>query len=132
MKLKALTLSHGAEIFKAFGEEARIRILSLIHHNEEMCVSDLEQILDYTQTKTSRHINYLKNVGLLGIKKRDQWIYYYIREEYSGVIAQTLGYVQKDNLLLEDLKNYRVLYSNNVLAIRKVHNLQSRYKLPEL
>ena len=132
MKLKALTLSHGAEIFKAFSEDARIRIVNLIHHHEEMCVSDLEQILDFSQTKTSRHVNYLKNIGLLNLKKRDQWIYYYIKEEYSGVIAQLLAYVQKDNVLQEDLRNYKILYSNNALAIRKVHNQQSRYNLPEL
>ena len=132
MKLKALTLAHGAEIFKAFSEEARIRIVNLIHDHEEMCVSDLEQILDFSQTKTSRHVNYLKNIGLLGLKKRDQWIYYYIKEEYSGVIVQLLAYVQKDNLLLEDMRNYKILYSNNALAIRKVHNQQSRYNLPEL
>ncbi len=132
MKLKALTLSHGAEIFKAFSEEPRIRIVNLIYSHEEMCVSDLEQILDYTQTKTSRHVSYLKNIGLLGLKKRDQWIYYYVKEEYSAVVSQLLDYVQKDSILQDDLNNYKIQYSNNALAIRKVHNQQSRYKLPEL
>src|SRR3712207_9002657 len=32
--------------------------------NSEMCISDIEQVLDFTQTKTSRHLSYLKLSGL--------------------------------------------------------------------
>ena len=40
-------------------DESRLRILSLIFHHGEICISDLERVLDFTQAKTSRHVIYL-------------------------------------------------------------------------
>ena len=48
--------------------------------NKELSISDLEHILDFTQTKTSRHLIYLKNAGLVGSRRVDQWTFYYILE----------------------------------------------------
>lgn len=132
MKLKAYNLPHAAKIFKALSDEARLRILHLIKVNEEMCGADLEHILGFTQAKTSRHITYLKNTDLLGYRKRDQWIYYYIREEYTSITAQMIKYIEKDVNLQEDLRTFRTLYANNELAIRKLHSLTGKYSLPEL
>lgn len=132
MRFKAINIRTGASIFKALSEESRIRIIFLMYKNGEMCISDLEHILDFTQTKTSRHLTYLKNAGLLNSNKRDQWVYYQIKEEYMGVITQFMSFLEKDALLTSDQKNYNTLYANNILAIRKIHNQQNRYQLPEL
>ena len=130
MKLKALALSYGEQVFKALSDEARIRILHLMQKNGEMCISDIEHILDFTQTKTSRHMNYLKNAGLVSSRKVDQWVYYVIKEEASHIILQMFCFLEKDTTLLEDQKNYQTLYANNILAIRKLHNKDKEYKLP--
>ncbi len=128
MKLKSFSLYFGEQIFKALSDESRIRIIHLLFKNGEMCISDIEQILDFTQTKTSRHVGYLKNAGLLNQKKIDQWIYYSVREEVSGVISQMLSFIEKDEALVEDQKNYNTLYANNILAVRKLHNRQNKYR----
>ncbi len=132
IRLKTFELQMGAEIFKAFSDESRIRIMHLIFKNEEMCISDLELILDFTQTKTSRHLIILKNARLLRYKKIDQWVYYYINDAYLDIIAQIFAFLEKDATIQKDLQEYRTLYSNNELAIRKLHNRQKIYKLPEL
>lgn len=133
MRLKTVNLSLGLQIFKAFSDESRLRILNLLINYEEMCISDLEQILDFTQTKTSRHLIYLKHSGILNSRKQDQWVYYYIKEEYLGVVTQIFSVLEEKNTQLNiDLKNYHTLYANNVLAIRKLHNRQGKYRLPEL
>ncbi len=132
MRYKSFSLELGASIFKAFSEEARVRILFLLYKNGEMCISDLEHILDFTQTKTSRHLAYLKNAGILNTKKRDQWRYFEIKEEFMGIAQHLFSYLEKDNVLLEDLNNFNTLYANNVLAIRKFHNKKNIYNLPEL
>ena len=80
MRLKNFSLTYGTQIFKSFGDESRVRIIHLLYKNGELAVSDLESILDYTQTKTSRHITYLKNSGLVNAAKKDQWIFYSIKE----------------------------------------------------
>ena len=132
MKLKGFSLQLGTNIFKAFSDEARIRILFQIYKNSKMCISDLEQIFDFTQSKTSRHLSYIKNSGIITFKKHDQWVYYYIKEEYSGIVTQIFSFLEKDPMLLKDYETYKNLYANNELAIRKLHNQQRKYKLPEL
>jgi ArsR family transcriptional regulator, arsenate/arsenite/antimonite-responsive transcriptional repressor len=122
MRLKNFSLNFGTQVFKALSDEARVRILSLLFHNEKMCISDLEQILDFTQTKTSRHLIYLKNAGLVSSQKIDQWVYYYIKDEVYDIISQIFNYLNKDVVLLNDLETYKVLYSNRELAINKLHS----------
>lgn len=119
MKLKNLSLSYGAKIFKALSEEPRVRILNLLQYHGEMCNSDIEQILDYTQTKTSRHMSYLKNAGIVGFRKYDQWIFYYIQEEVQGLLNQIWKYIEKDHVLAKDIEVFEVMYSNRELAAFK-------------
>ncbi|HAS60021.1 MAG TPA: transcriptional regulator, partial [Algoriphagus sp.] len=52
MRLKNISLNYGLRIFKALSEEPRVRIIHLLMLNKELTISDLEHILDFTQTKT--------------------------------------------------------------------------------
>lgn len=132
IRIKNFELKTGTEIFKSFSDESRVRIVHLIWKNEEMCISDLEMILDFTQTKTSRHLIYLKNARLVKYKKIDQWVYYSINEAYMDIVGQIFSFLEKDLTLQKDQEEYRTLYSNNELAIRKLHARQNKYKLPAL
>lgn len=122
MRLKNFSLNFGTQIFKALSDEARVRILFLLYNNQQMCISDLELILDFTQTKTSRHLIYLKNAGLVRSKKIDQWVYYYVKDEVYDIVSQVYQYLNKDAILLRDLETYKVLYSNRELAVNKLHS----------
>ena len=61
MRLKKFNIEYGRTIFKSFSDVSRIRILNILANRKDASISDLEMILDFTQTKTSRHIYYLKN-----------------------------------------------------------------------
>jgi ArsR family transcriptional regulator len=116
MKLKKLSLTYSTRIFKALSEEPRVRILNLLQNHREMCISDIEQILDYTQTKTSRHMSYLKNAGIVGARKSDQWIFYYIQDEVQGLLGQIWSYIEQDQSLSKDIEVFEVMFSNRELA----------------
>ena len=126
MRLKNISLNHGLRIFKALSEEPRVRILHLLMQNKELSISDLELILDFTQTKTSRHLIYLKNAGLLGSRRTDQWMFYYILEEYLEILQQIFKLIQKDANLTKDQETYEILKSNRELAANKIQNNQYR------
>lgn len=81
----------------------------------ELTITDLELILDFTQTKTSRHVTYLKNSGILTTKKYNQWVIYNIKEELIDVIKQIMSFFEKDTRLQEDVSIYRTLSSNREL-----------------
>jgi ArsR family transcriptional regulator len=126
MRLKNISLNYGLRIFKALSEEPRVRIIHLLMLNKELSISDLEHILDFTQTKTSRHLIYLKNAGLLGSRRVDQWMFYYILEEYIEIILQIFKFIQKDPNLIKDQETYEILKSNRELAINKIQHNQYR------
>ena len=65
-----------------------MRILHLLWRNREMVVADLEQVLDFTQTKTSRQLSYLKNAGLVNVRRLDNWMYYSLKEETAELLHQ--------------------------------------------
>ena len=120
MRLKHFNLQIGSQLMKAMGEETRLRILNLLLQQGPMTTSDLEFILDFTQTKTSRHIAYLKNAGILSASKKDQWVLYSIKEEVIDIISQILSFVEKDSQLIQDIDTYNTLYSNRELAVNNI------------
>ena len=119
MQLKNFNLQFGSQIFKSFSEEARVRIMFLLFNESELSISDVEHILEFTQTKTSRHLTYLKHAGLLNSRKKDQWVFYQIKEEVMGMVSQIFKFLNKDKQLQKDLEVLKVLLSNRELSINK-------------
>lgn len=120
MRLKHFSLSFGEQVLKALADESRIRILHLLLHNKEMCTSDLEQVLDFTQTKTSRHLSYLRNAGIVSPRKMDQWVFYTVKDEAVDFINQIFAYMERDAVLQKDSEVYQILFSNRELAVNKL------------
>ena len=120
MRLKKFNIEYGKTIFKSFSDVSRIRILNILANRKEASISDLEIILNFTQTKTSRHIYYLKNSGLLNSENKDQFIFYSLREEALDIIDQIFEFLDKDEQLKKDLEAYDIMYSNRELARNKI------------
>lgn len=120
MRLKNFSLTYGTQIFRSFADESRVRIIHLLYRNEEMSVSDLELVLDFTQTKTSRHMSYLRNSGLVNAIKRDQWILYSIKDEVYDMVSQMIEFLSKDVQLQKDQDVYAVMNSNRELSQHKL------------
>ncbi len=68
-------MRNSAELFKALADETRLRILNLLVRGE-LCVCDIMAVLDIGQSKTSRHLAYLRNVGLVDDRRNGVWMYY--------------------------------------------------------
>jgi ArsR family transcriptional regulator len=120
MRLKSFTLTFGSQIFKACSEEPRLRILHLILQNGEMCITDVEKILDFTQAKTSRHLIYLKNSGILTTRKHHHFVFYQIKEEALEVIKQMFQFLQRDPQLQKDQQLCQTMLSNRELSAYRV------------
>jgi ArsR family transcriptional regulator len=87
-----------------------------------MVVGDLEQVLDFTQTKTSRQLAYLKNAGLVGVRRLDNWMFYFLRDETAELLQQLLGLMERDPQLVHDQQIYQTLWNNRELAAYKIQN----------
>lgn len=71
-------MKHEARFFKALADETRLQILCLLMIKEELCVCDIMGALGITQSKASRHLRYLFNLGLVADRRDGLWMYYQI------------------------------------------------------
>ncbi len=70
-----------AFVFKALADETRLEMLALLSRHGELCVCDLQEVLGVGQSKTSRHLHYLKHAGLLSDRRTGLWVHYRIATE---------------------------------------------------
>ncbi len=91
------------QILKALSDETRLRILNLLRQGE-LCVCELEILLDINQSNASRHLNRLANAKIINSDKRAQYVYYKINED----TLKNYGFIKEilDNELIK-LKIYK-------------------------
>jgi ArsR family transcriptional regulator len=91
-----------ADIFKALADETRLTIISLLLRHGELCVCDVEAVLNISQSKASRHLRYLKHAGLIDDRRKGIWVYYRISDEKKTAAAKVL---QANSGLIASLAN---------------------------
>src|SRR5512139_4088598 len=87
------------QLFKALGDETRLRIVSLLTQ-EELCVCDLMDVLEEPQSKISRHLSYLKHSGLTYSKRVGVWMHYGLREAKDKPSNHIIRYLKEELLPL--------------------------------
>lgn len=79
LSVKALTPELAgalAPMFKALGDPIRLRLLSLIASETEVCVCDLTAAFDVSGPTISHHLRVLREAGLVDCERRGTWVYY--------------------------------------------------------
>ena len=74
-------MKNTAQIFKALGDETRLRIMALLVDGDELCVCDIMAALSLPQSTVSRHLSYLRNSGLLIDRRQGVWMYYRLNRD---------------------------------------------------
>ena len=60
----------------ALAEPTRLAAMRIIHDGDEHCVCELMRRLDATQSRMSRHMQVLKQAGLVLDRRDAQWVRY--------------------------------------------------------
>jgi ArsR family transcriptional regulator len=68
-------LSGFEKLFQALSDRTRLRLLSLMADGP-VSVGYLADQLGESQPKTSRHLAYLRNAGLVSTSREGKWVYY--------------------------------------------------------
>ena len=76
------------ELFKAFADPVRLRLLNLLAGGE-VCVCHLHEALDLPQSTVSRHLAYLRKRGLVVGRKEGLWVHYRLAKP-SGELHRSL------------------------------------------
>ncbi|WP_422134707.1 MULTISPECIES: metalloregulator ArsR/SmtB family transcription factor [unclassified Endozoicomonas] len=68
--------SNPGDFFKLLSDNTRLRILMLIEDEHELCVNDLVEALQESQSKISRHLAQMRTLKVLSSHRRAQNIFY--------------------------------------------------------
>ena len=84
-----------AELFKIFGDSTRIRILFVLFE-AEVCVCDLAQVLNMTQSAVSHQLKILKQNKLVKSRREGKSIFYSLVDDHvRTIIAQGQEHIEE-------------------------------------
>lgn len=70
-----------AEVFKVFGDTTRMKIISALLE-AELCVGDISEITNSTQSAISHQLRVLKQAKLVKYRKEGKTVYYSLDDEH--------------------------------------------------
>ena len=71
-------------VFKALGDTNRLRIVNLLLHGE-LCVCDIQYVLQNSQPNISRHLTYLKRSEIVLDRRDGPRIFYHLADAKQGM-----------------------------------------------
>lgn len=93
------------KLFRSLSDQTRLRILNLLRSGE-LCVCHLVAVLGVPQPTVSRHLSYLRKVGLVVARKDGLWSYYRLSPArgklHKMLLASLVQCFQEDKAFAED------------------------------
>jgi len=84
----AQTMGQIAELFKAFGDPTRVHVLTLLA-DRELCVTEISQAVDITQSAISHQLRILKQMHLIKYRREGKNLLYSLADDHVLTILQT-------------------------------------------
>lgn len=81
------TLQNLADLFKVFGDPTRIRILYALSA-QELCVCDIAEILQMTQSAISHQLRVLKQMHLVKFRRDGKTVFYSLADDHVATILR--------------------------------------------
>jgi len=73
------------DLFGAFANPLRLRILGLLQARKEICVCDLCEVLGVAQPTVSQHLAVLRDAGLVDVRRDGKWKLYSLAQAPSSL-----------------------------------------------
>ena len=108
--MPASPLNQAAEVFKAAGHPARLRILSMLRTGG-LCVCQITAVLGLAVSTVSAHLAELKRAGLVKERKDGRFVSYSVADdrEARALLAQVWNLTTQDPRLESDARLVRSL-----------------------
>ena len=109
-----------AQHFKGLSEPTRLRMLNLLFQGE-LCGCDIQYVLDLSQSNVSRHLNYLKRVGLVMDRRDGYRVFYKLTDSSEKSRDLLLDYLRhvfaREASFANDLKELRSAIRQGACAV---------------
>lgn len=103
------------QLFKGLADQTRLRILNLLIHGE-LCVCDIQYVLESSQPNVSRHLIYLRNSGLVLDRREGARMYYRLAQPNEGVHKVLFAFLRdlfkSSDILTEDSQKLKQAIDN--------------------
>ena len=76
--------------FQALSDPLRIQVIELLR-SQELCVCELCEQIEVSQSKLSFHLKNLKQANLVSSRQQGRWIYYSLNLAQFAVLEQYLA-----------------------------------------
>ena len=87
--------AHVAELFRAFSDSSRVRILSVIV-DQEMNVSQLAELVGVTESAVSHHLRGLRQMRLVKFRRDGKEVFYSVDDPHIiALFQQGVRHVQE-------------------------------------
>lgn len=80
-----------ASVFAALADPVRLRLLSIVAAQGEVCSCNLEEPLGKSQPTISHHTRVLAEAGLIDSEKRGKWTWWRVVPGRLAALRQALG-----------------------------------------
>ncbi len=88
-------LRGAAEIFRAMGDEERLRLLELLKHGER-CVSEIVDAVGEKFSTVSQRLKILREEGLVGRRRAGTHLYYFLTDRHvADLIRNALAHADE-------------------------------------
>ena len=100
------------KLLKVLSDESRLRVLNLIKERE-CCVCEVMQVLGISQSKASRILSALYDVGIIKLRRDGRWALYSLDKEgmkdyakiiYSGIIIA----LKENSITTKDIEKLKI------------------------
>lgn len=82
------TLTHIADLFKGFADPTRVHILCLLLTQEELCVTDIAEKVELSQSAISHQLRMLKQMHLIKFRRDGKNSLYSLADDHVRTILQ--------------------------------------------
>ena len=79
---------HIANLFKGFADPTRVHILSLLRQEEELCVNEIAEAVELSQSAISHQLQILKQMHLIKFRREGKNIWYSLADDHVKTILQ--------------------------------------------
>jgi ArsR family transcriptional regulator, arsenate/arsenite/antimonite-responsive transcriptional repressor len=86
-------------VFQALSEPLRIQTIELLQQRE-LCVCELCELLNISQSKLSFHLKVLKSAELVHTRQEGRWIYYRLNLAQFVMLEQYLAEYRRSSAIL--------------------------------
>ena len=90
-------MEHIADLFKGFADPTRVHILSLLMERQELCVTDIAEAVELSQSAISHQLRILKQMHLIKFRREGKNILYSLADDHvKTILRMGLAHVMCD------------------------------------